>query len=359
MKPLGMKHSGPRTNPAATTAALSLALAAWGSPAAGQETTIHGFADVTYTVSDRDGSANTFSLGQYDLFISSRLGEKWSFLSETVFEFVGAAPVAHAARVVIEYHHNSRFRVAVGRMHNPIGYWFTQYSHGALLEPTIDRPLAFRFEDEGGILTGGQVGIRFSGRAVGAFHLGYDLVVGNGANASQVQDVNRDKSVTLRLFTQVDHATQVGGFVYRDVLAAGTPVLRLGHLDGGDPSAGGLEQDLEQQIFGAFFVHQGPRLEIQTEGLRIRHEDNTGATSNDSFYAYSGYRLGSWVPYFIFDWAGFAEHDPYYGPGTNKGGSLGLRWDALATTVVKAEARQEYHAAVTFRKFTIQVAVGF
>jgi len=204
-----MKRFVPRTRSAAGAAALGMALAAWSSPAAGQDTTIRGFADVTYTVSDQDGGRNAFSLGQYDLFISSRLGEKWAFLGETVFEFVGGGFLADVERVVVEYRHSPRFRVALGRMHRPIGYWFTAYHHGALLEPTIDRPLAFRFEDEGGILTSHDVGLRLSGQDIGALNLGYDVLVGNGVSATPVQDLNEGKSVTARLFTQVDHATQV------------------------------------------------------------------------------------------------------------------------------------------------------
>jgi len=339
-------------------ASVCLALAV--APIGGQETMIRGFADVTYAVSDRGTGSNTFSLGQYDLFISSRLGEKWSFLGETVFEFVGDDFVADVERVVIEYRQSPQLRIAAGRMHTPVGYWLTAYHHGALLEPTIDRPLAFRFEDEGGLLASHQVGFRVSGSDVGSLNLGYDILVGNGVSSSPVEDLNEGKSTTVRLYTQVDHATQVGGFFSRDKLEAGTPLPGLGQPNGGGEGQEGLAEDLSQHVFGAFLTHFGSRLEFQTEALRIRNREDSGTTTNESFYAYSGYRFGAWVPYVLYDRVDFAEHDPYYRSDSHSHVSLGLRWDALGTTVVKAEGRRENgHPTGVFHTLTFQVAVGF
>lgn len=43
-------------------------------------------------------------------------------------------------------------RAWLGRFHNPIGYWNTQFHHGAFLQTSIARPAFLEFEDDGGIL---------------------------------------------------------------------------------------------------------------------------------------------------------------------------------------------------------------
>src|SRR3954454_16899668 len=55
-------------------------------------TVIHGFTDVTYLT----GGSNTvrtsaFGLGQVDLYLTSRISDRLSFLVETVFEFDDAS----------------------------------------------------------------------------------------------------------------------------------------------------------------------------------------------------------------------------------------------------------------------------
>jgi hypothetical protein len=39
-----------------------------------------------------------------------------------------------------------------GRFHTPLGFWNTEYHHGAYLQTSIDRPRIADFEDEGGLL---------------------------------------------------------------------------------------------------------------------------------------------------------------------------------------------------------------
>ena len=47
---------------------------------------LKGFTDISYGV-NQDENDNTFSLGQFDLFITSALSDKFTFLSEVVFKF--------------------------------------------------------------------------------------------------------------------------------------------------------------------------------------------------------------------------------------------------------------------------------
>ena len=87
----------------------------------------------------------------------------------------------------------------------PLGYWNEAYHHGALLEPTVDRPEALKFEDDGGILPVHFVGLEFSGKApLAGGDLGYEACVANGRGAMPdvVQgalDLNKGKAVSAKL----------------------------------------------------------------------------------------------------------------------------------------------------------------
>src|SRR5262245_32837330 len=60
--------------------------------AAGPQLNLHGFSDVTlHAERDRlaggaDSTSSGFALGQFDLYIASRLADNLSFLGESVFE---------------------------------------------------------------------------------------------------------------------------------------------------------------------------------------------------------------------------------------------------------------------------------
>lgn len=47
---------------------------------------LRGFGDFTYKATDQGGSTNGFTLGQFDLFMTSKLSEHWNFLAESVIQ---------------------------------------------------------------------------------------------------------------------------------------------------------------------------------------------------------------------------------------------------------------------------------
>jgi hypothetical protein len=123
--------------------------------------TLRGYGDVDWNVSDLKGSTDSFTLGQFNLFITSRLSQRASFLAETVIEAdqgtneFGVEP----ERLLFNYSVNDHLNLAVGRYHTGIGYYNTAYHHSALLQTTLGRPFLFQFEDSGGILPVHNVGV--------------------------------------------------------------------------------------------------------------------------------------------------------------------------------------------------------
>lgn len=340
---------------AARSAAIVALLAVAGARAArAQETMIRGFTNVDYRASDDSAGQKGFNLGQYDLFITSRLTERWSFLGETVFEFDPDINDFHVdvERVVIGYTINNHFRVDAGKHHNPLGYWNTAYHHGAVMQPTIDRPPLVAFEDDGGPLPIHTTGVMASGRDLGPAHLGVDVLLGNGIGATADGDNNNAKSVTVAVSSQVTSQIQVGVNGYLDHLAAGTQGLGLL----------ALAEPMRQSIVGGYAALMGSALEGIAEYQHIANAPSgLSTTSNDGFFVYGGYRVGRWVTYARYDQFDVAAADPYYfGMPSYKGGLVGGRWDFSAMTTGKLELRRnEPTGSKKVNELAAQIAIGF
>jgi hypothetical protein len=129
------------------------------------KTVIHGFTDVTYlTGGNNTGRTSAFGLGQFDLYITSRISDRLSFLGETVFEFDDASSefVVDVERVIVQYALTEHLRLDAGKVHTPLGYWNNAYHHGLVMQPTIERPQLVQFEDDGGPLPVHTVGVQLS-----------------------------------------------------------------------------------------------------------------------------------------------------------------------------------------------------
>lgn len=320
------------------------------SPLAAQDTRIRGFVDVVLSASDQPGAQSAFSLGQYDLYITSKLGNGLSFLGESVFEYDNGFFV-DIERIQVQVQPRSWFQAIVGKQHTPIGYWNNAYHHGALLQPTIQRPLMYRFEDEGGVLPIHTTGLRILGRDISAGHLGYEFMVGNGIGSDPTQDNDAAKSLTASVFSQITSRLMVGVSGYSDKIAAGVPNL------GGTP----LPQSLRQSMGGGFAIYNGTRAEGMAELMVIRNRTASGANSTTTaYYAYGGYRIDGWTPYVRFDGLAYPSADPYFVVNDIQQLVLGTRYDVTAAFGVKAEVRH-FDTAVggTYWEFATQVAVGF
>ena len=115
------------------------------------------YANVNYLYRDEAGSGvdgenkNHFALGEFDLYLVSKISDRFSALAELIFEFESdGETVADVERLLIKYEHRDWLSVSVGRGHTPVGYWNRAYHHGTYLWTTIDRPVIVEFEDEGG-----------------------------------------------------------------------------------------------------------------------------------------------------------------------------------------------------------------
>src|SRR5712664_3306239 len=252
-----------------------LALLAHPLRAAAQDTRIRGFTDVTINASDGAGATTNFALGQFDLYITSALADKWSFLGETVFEFKQDF-VVDVERLVITFRPNPHVMLAMGKHHTPLGYWNTAYHHGTLMQPTIRRPDMYLFEDDGGILPVHTTGALFAGRDLTPAHLGFDVMVGNGIGATPISDNNPGKSLTVALHSQLTTALRVGVNYYRDRLTPGTARIYGAPIDTVLPKGDTLTSTATEQMLGTFGVYLSPKIEIMAEYQHITHAPSAG-----------------------------------------------------------------------------------
>ena len=348
------------------TCAATLCASLLASPVLGaQGLTIRGFTDVSLLGNRRLGSpasteaasSSAFRLGQFDLYLTSNISDRLSILAETVFEYDDDAGefVVDVERVLLGYALTNRIRVVAGKHHLPIGYWNNAYHHGEALQPTIGRPLLFRFEDNGGVLPIHSTGVLLSARDLTSRHIGFDALVSNSAGGSPDSDLASSKAVTLAVHSQVTSALQVGVSAHHDHLSAGTPSRR----------GGTLQDDLRQQIVGGYAAFFGSRLEAVAEVQRMRERALSGAKRrsddrwSEGVVVYAGIRQGDLIPYFRYDELRTPATDTYLPPGRIRVAGVGARYEYSALGVLKLEIRRRQAPGRRDVEFALQAAVGF
>jgi hypothetical protein len=293
---------------------------------AGPRLTLRGFSDVNFSAHE-DGGPDTFALGQFDTFMTSALSEEVSVLAEVVFEFgEDNAAVLDVERAQIRWAPSDVFTLAAGRMHTPLGYWNQTFHHGSWLQMTADRPLMYRFEDDGGILPVHMVGVQAAGAwNTGAGAVKYSASVVNGRGhvpdeIPNVRDASDAKAVSLWFGFSPGSGLEAGLSAYLDTLPAF-----------------GEHGDVRERIVGAFVVFARGGVEVLGELSRVRHHVSGAALDTWGGYAQVGLKRGRWTPYYRFDQVEVAAGDPFLEPLDVSMHSAGLRMDLMSWAALKAE----------------------
>lgn len=316
---------------------------------------IQGFADVNYHVSDQKGTTNSFALGQLDLFLTSRLSEKFSVLGELIVEAgQDNAFTFEVHRLLLRYTPNDYFNFSAGRYHTAIGYYNTAYHHGSWFQTAANRPFIFAFEGKGGILPLHNVGVSVTGRIPRApFGLRYVAEIGNGrASRSPLDravqtavDENNGKAFNLGIFARPKSIPgfQTGFSYYRDRL---TPA--------GKPKVG-------QSIFAAHLVYQNRLYEFLNEAVFVRHTVNNLSFVTPGLYTQFSRRFGNARPYLRYQYVSVPANDPIFPDvGQRIGPSVGLRYDITDFAAFKAQYdRTRRRSLSTLDELILQLAFTF
>ena len=316
---------------------------------------IQGFADMNFRVSDQKGTTNAFVLGQLDLFLTSRLSEKFSVLGELIVEAGADNEFSFEIhRLLLRYEHNDYFNFSAGRFHSAIGYYNTAYHHGSWFQTTANRPFIFAFESKGGILPLHNVGLSLTGRIPSApFGLRYVAEIGNGRAARSpldraVQtaiDENNGKAFNLGIFARPKSLPgfQTGFSIYRDNL---TPT--------GSPKVG-------QTITAAHLIYQNKLYELLNEAVFVRHTLNERVFYTPGFYTQFSRRFGNARPYFRYQYVNTPSDDPIFPDvGRRNGPSVGLRYDVSEFAAFKAQYdRTQRRRLSSINELILQLAFTF
>jgi hypothetical protein len=216
---------------------------------------IYGFADFTYqrllipksNVWTRTyPSVNSFAVGNFNVYLSSNLGDSWRALAEvrflylpngatnpdsggnvvrtdtTVLDYAGfEEPIRWGGirieRIYVEHEFNGLFHIQAGQFLTPYGIW--NVDHGSPTIIGIKKPFVVSAE----LFPEAQTGLHLYGSGfLDPFEIGYDLTLSNGRGPVEYQDFSDDKAFGGRVYAKTD---AVGS------LTVGTSFYRGGYYD--------------------------------------------------------------------------------------------------------------------------------
>jgi hypothetical protein len=312
-----------------------------------QDTQIRGFIEFLTSYVDKKVY---FGIGEQDLFITSSLSDRISFLGETVFKFDPFSSTNFAVsveRAIIYYNIQGNNDLMVGKIHTPVNYWNDTYHHGRVFFPTIFRPLLFSSE----IVPLHTVGLGFKGHDLGDVRFGYEVFVGNGLGSSEIKDNDKYKSFTGAIHIKPGDKFRLGMSFYNDVISKGAEVE-------GKP----MFWKVNQHIYTASVSRFAKKFEMIAEGtLAINHTDTTGSRQTFASYIYAGYRLkNKIVPYVRFDNLHYQEGEIFYNKNNATAIVAGIRYELNYLAVVKIEYQHQHSELLNnTNQVTAQFAIGF
>ena len=282
-----------------------------------------------------------FQAGEFDLFMTSKLSENLSFLSEVVLgpddtnEFG-----VDIERYQLTFKANRYLSISGGRMHTSIGYYNTAYHHGTWFSTAEGRPIMYLFEDSGGILPVHIVGANISGDIPHTDALGLHWIaeVGNGLSSNpyaseSVQNFYSDrnyKATNLAWYIRprIFSGLQIGGSWYHDGL---NPTQAQNALP---------VPEVRQNIESFYIVYLNGVWEFLNEAVLLsNHVTGTSAPFRSPMaYTQAARAFGIYKPYFRYQYVSDSVRDPinllkgtYYGP------SIGMRIDFATYAAFKLQ----------------------
>jgi len=296
-----------------------------------------GFGEVDYKVLDQrnqpglgtfgfvPGSAGNFFTGDFDLFLSSKINDKASVLSEIVIGEGDAQTFnVDLERLLLKYEYDDHLKLSFGRYHTAIGYYNTAFHSGRWLQTTVNRPLIMEFAAEGGILPTQAVGVQAEG-LIPSGKLGLQYILEYGSSdtvrpdidgSGEIDDENNGNHINLGFYFRPDPVPglQVGGSIYHD---------KISDIDFG-PTA-----RMSQSIGNAHVVYVAHGVEFLNEGFLIRHalEHSNLVFNNPAFYSQFSKRFGRIRPFFRYQYINANQKGSFEDVGLYYGPSFGARYD--------------------------------
>jgi hypothetical protein len=287
---------------------------------------------------------NTFQFGEFDLFLSSRLSDTVSFLSEVVFgadasNFWGI----DIERAQISYKPNPYFQISAGRMHTAIGYYNTTYHHGTWFQTATGRPYMYFYEDSGGILPVHIVGVEVQGLIphTGSWNAHWIAEIGNGTSSAFIGQPIVAEPVQ-NFVSDTDHkAFNIAGYIKPEWLSG----LQIGGNYYNDERVPAGNPHVNNIITGAYVVYATPVWEFFNE-CEVQQDHSVGSAityKSPLCYTQFSHKFGKYRPYFRWQEVNVPVNDPLYGTvGRFEGPSFGTRFDLTEFAALKLQYNRIY-----------------
>jgi len=311
-----------------------------------QNTQIRGFADVN-TMAGKDGLS--WSLGEQDLFITSTINDRLSFLGETIFRFSATSSTKFSAsveRIILNYILYGNHSLIAGKIHTPVNYWNDSYHHGRVFFPTIDRPLVF----DSTIIPLHSLGLGLQGKDLGRFRFGYNVFLANGLGSGEIADNDRYKSLTVATYIRPARNMRIGISWYHDKISEGALVHSMKY-----------SRNTTQNLYSASLANFGKHWEILLESTAGLEKDNLESRTTIATYGYLGYRIkDKLIPYGRYDFLRSHGGENHLNRPDVEKLVLGVRYQINYLAVMKLEYQNiRRMGAADENKVVAQFAVGF
>lgn len=256
------------------------------------------------------------------------------------------------------------FTIWLGRYHNPIGYWNTEYHHGTYLQPTVQRPRITQFEDDGGLLPTHISGLLVEGSFLskGESEFQYMFSVGYGPELDSTNNLEpldildpssgaHKPSVTINLSYVADSLAkkQIGLFAN---------VLKI-------PTSNKNIEDVEQSIYGIYAKWVWGRYDViasmffvEDETMLANVSDNKKQSGSfNATYAQLSYQHSvDWKLYSRYENLN-DKNDPYLkyrSQYLEYRGLLGLQFELNARQSTRVEFSHDVLDGRTFNRLIVQ-----
>ena len=316
-------------------------------PSLAQKTVIKGFANVTGTYGN---GKTSFGFDEQDLFITSEVSDRISFLGESVFKFTPTTPTDFSVsieRLIIKYNIQGNNNLILGKVHTPLNFWNDTYHHGRVFFPTITRPILF----EADIIPLHTTGIGIEGHDFGKLRFGYNVFVGNGLGSAPVIDNDKRKSITLAVHIRPKDKLKIGVSYYNDAVSKGAIVE--GKL---------ISWKVNQNLYTGSVSYFGNKFELLAEGTYATNKtDTTGFKNTLAPYIYTGYRITEKiVPYIRLDYLQYQTGEILFNKDNTTSFVGGIRYEFNYLAVVKLEYEYLHTENMgNANRISAQFAIGF
>ncbi|HEY6769398.1 MAG TPA: hypothetical protein VI386_32035 [Candidatus Sulfotelmatobacter sp.] len=329
-----------------------------------------GFGEVDYMVLDQrtpelgtygfvPGSAGNFYSGDFGLFLTARLTDKTSVLSEILFEERDAQRYkVDLRRMLLKYDWNDHVKMSFGRYQTNIGYYNWAFRSAAWLQTTANRPLVMEYASNGGLLPTQAIGVSITG-AISSGKLGLNYVVEYGSSDTIRPDVNGDgretdenngNQVNAGFYLRPDTVPglQIGASYYHDKISNfdQEPSLRYG-----------------QTIINSYVVYAARGIEFLNEGFLIRDAAlhfNNAVFNTPAFYSQFSKKFGHIRPFFRYQYVNASDNLLYDDVGLRFGPSFGARYDLNDYMAFKAQLdHTARHGEPNLNGLQLQLAFTF